>query len=605
MPPRRALRKRRRDNHPDLDPATLLDSVTLRVKYRLREWFLQGGQNMSDYEEGKSRWWGWGDLDQRFDIENRANLMPFLNESLGVELGAERFSDPSLEEITIRESRLDAAALAELAAIVGSENVSTSKFQRVSHSMGKSYRDGLRYRERKLERAIDAVVWPRGEDEIVSIFKIAQEKNIAIIPFGGGSSVTGGVEPVSTDKAAVISLDLARMDRVLSVDPTSQTAEIQAGALGPELEDQLNVQGYMLGHFPESFDHSALGGWIATRASGRQSTGYGDIEDMVLALKMVTPRGKVETRRVPNTAAGPSILQLCIGSEGVFGVITEATMRVRPVPDVVDYRGILFRNFAAGVSAIREMMQQGMVPTCIRLSDQKETALANAFRHTTGPKWKREGEDLALRVIARRGYSFKDGALMILGLEGERDEVEYLRSGILTLCRKLGGFHLGTSPGRQWYESRHDTAYFREQLMNWGVLADTLETASTWDNLLRLYGEVRKALRDSLEVEGRKSIVCCHVSHAYREGASLYYTYFAPMAAAGQEEAQWDEVKRAASEAIMDYGGTITHHHGVGYEHAAWMPNEVGSLSLAALRAVKETLDPDDLMNPGKLIPPV
>jgi alkyldihydroxyacetonephosphate synthase len=295
-------------------------------------------------------------------------------------------------------------------------------------------------------------------------------------------------------------------------------------------------------------------------------------------------------------------LQFCIGSEGVLGVITEATMSIRPVPDVVDYRGILFRNFAAGVSAIREMMQQGMVPTCIRLSDRMETALANAFRHTTGPKWKREGEDLALKLLARRGSSFEDGAFMILGLEGERGEVEYLRSGILALCRKLGGFHLGTSPGRQWYESRHDTAYFREQLMNWGVMADTLETASTWDNLLHLYGEVRKALRDALEVDGGQSIVACHVSHAYREGASLYYTFFAPMAAEGKEEEQWVEAKRAASKAIMDYGGTITHHHGVGYEHAAWMANEVGDLSLKAIRAVKETMDPSGTMNPGKLI---
>jgi alkyldihydroxyacetonephosphate synthase len=558
---------------------------------------------MSDYEEGRSRWWGWGDLDQRFDIENRARLIPFMEKNLGVQLGVTRFSDPTLEDIDIPPSRIGSDILEEVQGIVGPENISTNKFQRVSHSMGKSYRDLLRYRQRRIERAVDAVVWPRGEDEIVKMLRIAEERDLAIIPFGGGSSVTGGVEPVPSQKAGVISLDMAKMDRVLSVDATSQTAVIQAGALGPEIEDQLNVQGFTLGHFPESFDHSALGGWIATRASGRQSTGYGDIEDMVLALKMVTPRGVVETRKVPNTAAGPSILQLCLGSEGVMGVITQATMIIRPVPDVIDYRGLLFRNFAAGVSAVREMMQQGMVPTCVRLSDRMETALANAFRRTTGPKWKREGEDAVLKLLARRGYSFDDGAFMILGLEGERDEVEYLRTGILGLCRKLGGFHLGTGPGRQWYESRHDTAYFREQLINWGIMADTLETATTWGNLLHLYGEVRKELRAALEAGGGKSIVACHVSHAYREGASLYYTFFTPMAEEGREESQWEDAKRAASEAIMRYGGTITHHHGVGYEHAAWMPSEVGDVSIAALRAVKETMDPKEIMNPGKLLP--
>ena len=558
---------------------------------------------MSDYIEGKSRWWGWGDLDQRFDAENRENIMPFLRENLGMELDRDRFTDPTLDEIDLPAPRTGDEVLGALREICATENVSTDKFQRVSHCMGKSYRDTLRLRMRRIERPIDVVAWPREEKEIVEILRLAEEKDLAVIPFGGGSSVTGGVEPMAQGKAGVISLDLARLDRVLRVDATSQTAVIQAGALGPEIEEQLNEQGYTLGHFPESFDHSALGGWLATRASGRQSTGYGDIEDMVLALRMVTPRGVIDTRRVPSTAAGPSILQFCVGSEGFLGIITEATMRIRPFPDVTDYRGLIFRNFAAGVSAIREMIQQGMVPTCVRLSDRTETALAQAFRSTTGHKWKRKAEDTALKLLASRGYSFDDGAFMILGLEGEREEVEYLRSGILRLCRKLGGFHLGTSPGKQWYRSRHETAYFREQLINWGVMVDTIETATTWDNLLHLYGEVRSALRTALEEAGGKSMVACHVSHSYREGSSLYYTFFAPMDAEGKEEEQWDRVKRVVSEAIMEYGGTISHHHGVGYEHAPWMRQEVGDISLEAIRAVKEVMDPADIMNPGKLIP--
>lgn len=558
---------------------------------------------MSDYEEGKSRWWGWGNLDRSFDAKNRAHLMPYLRKNLGMNLDKERFTDPSLEEIDLPAPRVQENLIGKLRDICGENNVSTGKFDRVSRSMGKSYRDGLRLRKRRVDRAVDVVAWPREEEEVIKILRLAEEHELAVIPFGGGSSVTGGVEPLAEDKRGVISMDMARMDRVLRVDPTSQTAVIQAGALGPEMEDQLNQHGFTLGHFPESFDHSALGGWIATRASGRQSTGYGDIEDMVLALRMVTPRGVVNTLRVPNTAAGPSIMQLCIGSEGFLGVITEATMRVRPVPEVLDYRGLIFRNYAAGVSAIREMMQQGLVPTTVRLSDQPETALAQAIRSTTGPNWKRKAENAALKLLARRGYSFDDGAFMILGLEGQKDEVDYLRSGILSLCRKLGGFHLGTSPGKQWHKSRHDTAYFREQLINWGVMVDTIETAATWENLLHLYGEVRSALKNACEEGGGSSLVACHVSHAYREGASLYYTFFAPMAEEGKEEEQWERVKRAASDAIMEYGGTITHHHGVGYEHAAWMLSEVGEISLKALQAVKEVFDPTDIMNPGKLIP--
>jgi alkyldihydroxyacetonephosphate synthase len=558
---------------------------------------------MSDYQEGKSRWWGWGNLDQRFDVENRDNIMPFLRENLGMDFESERFTDPSLEEVDIPNPRIAEDVLGKLREVCGPENISTGKFDRVSHAMGKSYRDLLRYRKRKIERPVDVVAWPRSEDEIVKILQLAEEKNLAVIPFGGGSSVTGGVEPMAKDKAGVICMDLARLDRVLRVDATSQTAVIQAGALGPEIEEQLNEQGYTLGHFPESFDHSALGGWIATRASGRQSTGYGDIEDMVLALRMVTPRGVVDTRKVPSSAAGPSIMQLCIGSEGFLGVITEATMRIRPVPEVLDYRGLIFRNFAAGVSAVREMMQQGMVPTCVRLSDRTETALAQAFRSTTGPTWKKKAEDTALKLLAKRGFSFEDGAFMVIGLEGKREDTEDLRVEILRLCRKLGGFHLGTNPGKQWFRSRHETAYFREQLANWGVMVDTLETATTWDNLLHLYGEVRSAMRAVLEEGGSRCMVACHLSHAYREGASLYYTYFAPMAEEGREEEQWEQAKGAASEAIMEYGGTITHHHGIGYEHAPWMRQEVGELSLKAIEAVKGVMDPQDVMNPGKLIP--
>jgi len=559
---------------------------------------------MSDYVEGKTRWWGWGDLDERFDVENRANIIPFLRENLGMALDRDRFTDPSLEEITLPEPRLDDEVLRALEALCGRENVSTSKFQRVSHSMGKSYRDLLRFRMRRVERPVDVVVWPREEREIVEILRLAEEKNLAVIPFGGGSSVTGGVEPMAEDKAGFVSLDMARLNRVLRVDATSQVAVIQAGALGPEIEEQLNPHGFTLGHFPESFEHSSLGGWLATRASGRQSTGYGDIEDMVIALRMVTPRGVVDTRKVPSTAAGPSILQLCVGSEGYMGVITEATMRIRPVPEVLDYRGLIFRNFAAGVSAIREMMQRGLVPTCVRLSDRTETALAKAFRTTMGPAWKRKAEEAALRFLETRGYSFDDGAFMVLGLEGERTEVEYLRSSILRLCRDLGGFHLGTGPGKQWYRSRHETAFFREQLINWGVMVDTLETATTWDNLLHLYGEVRSALKSALEEGGGKSMVACHVSHTYREGASLYYTFFAPMAPEGEEERQWERAKKAASDAIMAHGGTISHHHGVGYEHSPWMRQEVGDVPLQAIRAVKRVMDPLDIMNPGKLVPP-
>ncbi len=558
---------------------------------------------MSDYEEGKSRWFGWGDLEKTFDMEERAGLPPYLKEKLDFDPEKKRFTDPSLEEIELPEPRIPAEALTGLEKIVGKENISTGRFHRISHSQGKSYRDVLRLRLRRLEHPVDVVVWPREEREVAEVLKLAVRLNLAVIPIGGGSSVTGGLEPLGAERyAGVVSLDLARMNRLLKVDPTSLLAVAQAGMQGPELEEALNSQGYTLGHFPESFHFSALGGWIATRSAGRQSTGYGKIEDMVISLKMVTPSGVIATRRTPHTAAGPSILEACIGSEGTMGVITEATMRVQPYPDVFDYHGVIFRNFPAGVSAIREMLQRDIVPTCVRLSDRAETALAQSIRSTGGSKLKRSAEDLALKLLGTRGFSFSDGAFMVIGFEGEMARVDEVRAEALSICRKLGGFHLGAGPGRQWYKGRYDTAYLRDPLINAGFLVDTLETATTWDNLLHLYGEVRRAIKDAIKESGDAGIVACHVSHSYKHGASLYYFFLAPMDE-GNEIAQWERIKRAATDTICAYGGTITHHHGVGYEHAPWMKDEVGEEGLRALKAMKDALDPTGIMNPGKVIP--
>ncbi len=560
---------------------------------------------MSDYEEGKSRWFGWGNLEKAFNMEEHAGLPPYLKEKLDFDPEKKRFTDPTLEEMNLPEPRIPAEALDELEKVVGKENLSTGLFHRVSHSQGKSYRDVLRLRLRRPGHAVDAVVWPREEREVAEVLKLAVRHRLIVIPIGGGSSVTGGLEPLQAEQyAGVVSLDLARMNRLLKVDPTSLVAVAQAGMQGPELEEALNAQGYTLGHFPESFYFSALGGWIATRSAGRQSTGYGKIEDMVLSLKMVTPGGTIATRRTPHTAAGPSLLEMCVGSEGTMGVITEATLRIRPYPDIFDYHGLLFRTFPSGVSAIREMLQQDIiVPACVRLSDRAETALAQAIRSTGGNKWKKRAEDMALKALGTRGYSFDDGAFMVLGFEGESARVDEARAEALSICRKLGGFHLGTGPGKQWFRGRYDTAYLRDPLINAGILVDTLETATTWDNLLHLYGEVRRSIKEAIKEGGGRGVVACHVSHSYKHGASLYYFFLTPMEE-GREIEQWERIKRAATGAICEYGGTITHHHGVGYEHAPWMENEVGEEGLRVLRALKDSLDPGGIMNPGKVLPP-
>ena len=547
---------------------------------------------------GNRRWWGWGMLDQTYDLSERPGFWPFLNEELGL-TGEERGPQAVLERIILPAPRLSADDLRALAAIVGQEHLSAEHKARVMHAVGKSYPDLMRLRLGELERAPDVVVWPGTEEEVAALLALAVRRNWAIVPFGGGTSVTGGLE--ASRERPTITLDLARLNQVLAVDPISYTATAQAGITGPALEEALNVEGFTLGHFPQSFEFSTLGGWIATRAAGQLSQRYGKIEEMVEWLRVVTPQGVIETRHVPASAAGPSIKEMLIGSEGAFGVITQATVRLRPLPAVRDYRGLLFRSFADGVAALRAMMQSEHPPAMARLSDEAETRAYLALSPPSRSRAARLKQAVGKRLMARRGIELRGACLMILGCEGDEDNVPVDLDAALTICAAHGAFHLGRSPGRAWYAERFALPYLRDILLDHGLLVDTLETATTWDNLLPLYEAVGEAIAGAIDAEGVKPLVMCHVSHAYTDGASLYFTFLARQVE-GREIAQWELIKRRATETIMQHGGTLSHHHGVGSDHRPWLEREHGSLGLAALRALKRTFDPYGVMNPGKLL---
>ncbi len=312
-----------------------------------------------------------------------------------------------------------------------------------------------------------------------------------------------------------------------------------------------------------------------------------------------SPRGIVETRAAPATSAGPSFLQLVIGSEGTLGVITQATMRLHELPKASDYRALLFKRFGDGVVAIRDMLQSDIAPATVRLSDEDETRSFFSLREaSTG--WKGFTERIGIRAVTALGYSFERGALMILGFEGSADAVSAEQARGLAVCRAHGAFDLGHGVARAWLRDRYETPYLRAVLMDRGVLVDTLETATTWENLERLHGKLAAAIADAAASTGARALVMTHVSHCYRDGASLYVTFLARMAR-GKEIEQWETIKRAATDCIMANGGTLTHHHGVGYEHAPWMEKEIGARGMDALRAVKQALDPNDIMNPGKI----
>jgi len=549
-------------------------------------------------EHSNRRWWGWGVLDQTYDLSGRPGFWPFLSEELGL-TGEERGPQVELQRITLPPCRLSADDLRALEGIVGEEHLSAEHKARVTHAVGKSYPDLMRLRLGHLERAPDAVVWPGSEEEVVALLALAVRRNWAIVPFGGGTSVTGGL--VASDERPTITLDLTRLNQVLALDPISHTATVQAGIFGPALEQALNVEGFTLGHFPQSFEFSTLGGWIATRSAGQQSLRYGKIEEMVEWLRVVTPQGVIETRHVPASAAGPNIKEMLIGSEGIFGVITQATVRLRPLPMARDYRGLVFRSYADGLAAIRAMMQSDRPPAMARLSDVAETRAYLALSPPSRSRAARLRQAIGKQLMARRGIALRGGCIMILGCEGDEQGVAEDMDAALTICAAHGAFHLGRGLGEAWYAERFALPYLRDLLLDRGVLVDTLETATTWDNLLPLYEAVGSAIAAAIEAEGVKPLVMCHVSHAYSDGGSLYYTFLARQVE-DREIAQWELIKRRATEAILQHGGTLSHHHGVGSDHRPWLEREHGPLGIAALRALKRTFDPYGIMNPGKLL---
>jgi alkyldihydroxyacetonephosphate synthase len=537
------------------------------------------------------RWWGWG------EDGHAVPLPPEAEGLLRDELGADpqkRRPPVSFEQVSVPDARLPEALRERLVSALGAEHVQDDRETRITHALGRSYPDLVRIRSGDASSAPDAVVLPASSEQVATVLAACAEQRVAVVPFGGGTSVVGGVEPVRDGFAAVVSLDLRRMSATVEVDRTSLTARLDAGLFGPEAERRLGEAGVTLGHFPQSFEYSTVGGWVATRSAGQASTGYGRIEALVESVRCVTPAGELGTKAFPASAAGPSLRELVVGSEGVLGVICEATVCVRPAPRARRYEGWSFASFAEGCDAFRVIEQSGAAADVCRLSDEDETRLTMAMAGAGGTAQK-----LGRRYLRMRGH--EGGCLAILGFEGQEEEVEDRRRRTAALLRAGGGVGLGHRPGDAWLRGRYAGPYLRDELLDRGVLAETLETATSWANLGRLHEAVREALRAALSGRGTPPLVMCHVSHLYPSGASLYFTFLAR-----QEEdalAQWRAAKTAASEAIVAGGGTITHHHAIGRDHRQWLTAESGPLGIEVLRAAKERLDPAGIMNPGKLLP--
>lgn len=541
----------------------------------------------------RSVWWGWGDPAQGTAVP--AGAVRLLRDELGVELGAPPTPPVALSEVRLRDSRLSAEDRRELAELVGERYVRTDRLSRVVHAGGKSYPDLYRRRTGDAENAPDAVIEPGDEGQVAAVMAWCVAHDVAIVPFGGGTTVVGGVEPDDGGCRAVVCMELCRFDAVVDVDRVSMTATLGAGLRGPDVERVLRPHGFTLGHYPQSHQEATLGGYVATRSAGQASTGYGRLDDLVLGVRMVTPAGTVEFgNRAPATAAGPDLLGVAVGSEGAYGVITQATVAVAPYPKHKVYGAWSFPDFATGAEALRRLGQQigkGSMPQVCRLSDAEETRVQMAVAGRVGKA--------ILGYLSLRGQ--RTPCLALFVWEGDdRGELVHRRR---RADRVLGGNGALSMPGevaKAWERHRFSGPYLRDALMDHGVLAETLETAATWRRLPEVYRRVQEALTESLNDCGTPPSVQCHISHVYRTGASLYYTFVAR--AAEDPLAQWHAAKDAASAAIVEAGGTITHHHSVGTYHRPFLAEEVGELGISVLAAIKGQFDPEGVLNPGKLV---
>jgi alkyldihydroxyacetonephosphate synthase len=539
----------------------------------------------------RMRWWGWGQDGHGAGLPEHAR--EFLAEDVGV-TPTPRPPVP-LEQVRLEPSALPAPARARLAALLGAEHVRDDRLERVLHAAGKSYPDLVRLRAGEPQGAPDAVLHPADHDQVRAVLELCAEHSLAVVPFGGGTSVVGGVAPLRGEHRAVLALELGRLAGAVGLDAESATVTVGAGTRGPALERHLAGLGLTLGHFPQSFEYVSLGGCAATRSAGQASTGYGAIDKLILGMRLAAPAGEILLAPQPASAAGPGLRQLLVGSEGTLGVITEVSLRVRPAPGTRAYEGVFFEDFATGREALRTLAREHALPDVARLSDQAETRMSLALAGDGGVKGR-----IGRAYLGLRGYA--GGCLAILGFEGAAAEVGPRRRRALHLLRRGGGLAVGSSPGEAWRAGRFAAPYLRDELLGAGVMVETLETATQWSNLGRLHAGVGGAIERALADGGTPGLVMCHVSHVYETGASLYFTFLAAQRH-GAEIEQWQAVKRAAGDAIVEGGGTITHHHAVGVDHVPWMQREIGRDGVELLRAAKDRLDPAGIMNPGKLLP--
>jgi alkyldihydroxyacetonephosphate synthase len=548
------------------------------------------------------KWWGWGDEGVAFTHADKPELPSFIHRALGLDVHRRTTAPAGFEDLELPEPSLSPELHAELEAAVGGAHVTTDPLARLVHARGKSLRDLVRHRRGDVGRLPDVVVRPSCEDEVAAVLRAALAADAVVIPFGGGTNISGSLEAPADEDREIVSLDLTRMDRVLEVDEGARLARVQPGVFGPDLERQLNARGWTAGHFPDSFSHSTLGGWIATRSSGMQSDKYGDIADLTRAVRVVTPVGTLATRPVPHASTGPSVREMVLGSEGRLGVITEATVHVHRLPEERVILGYLLPDWDRALAAMQAIAESEATPSVTRVSDGHETQFSFATRKDPTVLDRVKSTALKAFLERRKRFDLEAMCLSFIGYEGSKAHVAAQRKAVGRIVSEHGGLCIGASPGELYDQKKFDTPYIRDYLLDRGALADVSETSAPWSALPTLYANVTAAANGAFAACAVQGYIMCHLSHSYHAGACLYFTFALRPSGTREPLEEYDVVKTAIQQAFVDSGATLSHHHAVGTEHARWLEEDISPAGVAMLRALFEGVDPGANLNPGKIV---
>jgi len=527
------------------------------------------------------RWNGWGD--ESINVVLNEDALAFLRERIGRGIVPD---DAALEPLcrSVPKSRLR-----------GHPMIDTGALTRLRNGFGQSMRDWLRLRYGVIGTLPDGVAFPESSEQVRELLEYAAQHDVAVIPYGGGTSVVGHLDAPRGERP-VLTINLSRLSRLIDFDPEAQLANFGAGVAGPDLEAQLRAHGYTLGHFPQSFDYSTLGGWVVTRSSGQQSMRYGRIEHLFAGGRVETPSGTLRIPTFPASAAGTDLREMVLGSEGRIGILTEAAVRITPLPESESFHAVFFPSWEDAENAVRRIAQAKLPLSMLRLSNPTETltTLTLAGHKTL--------IGLLERYLRWRGCGSQK-CLLLIGVSGQKAANSAALDAVLRLARTHHGIHAGQTIGRKWKTNRFRNVYLRNSLWQHGYAVDTVETAVDWPKVRNMMCAIERAGTLALEADGERLHTYTHLSHIYAQGASVYTTFAYRLAGNFEDDlARWRRLKSAVSEAIVGAGGTISHQHGVGADHAPYLAAEKGVLGIGAMTSVFRHFDPQGIMNPGKLI---